>query len=280
VTLTGPGGVGKTRLALAAASAAAADFADGVVVVPLAAVSDPALVLPAIASALGVREVLGRPLVAALAVALRDRHLLLVLDNVEHVAAAAPDLSALRASCPGLRILASSRSALRLAGEGRFPVPPLGLPAEDDPVTAETLDRYPAPALFVQRARAARPDFAVDDPGAAPSPRSAAGSTGCPWRSSWPRPGSGRCRSTNCSGGWSPGSPCSAAAPSTSRSGCGRCAPRSPGRTTCSRRRRPGSSGACRCSPAGFPFGPRNESGRPRQRATAVVPVPSTRSSS
>jgi predicted ATPase len=127
VTLTGPGGVGKTRLAIEAARDVAGSFADGAAFVPLAAVRDPALVLPTVAQALGVWERQGRPVGVDLATALRGRGLLLVIDNLEQVVAVASSLADLLRACPGLTVLATSREPLRVAGEHRFPVLPLPL---------------------------------------------------------------------------------------------------------------------------------------------------------
>ena len=169
LTLIGPGGVGKTRLALRIAQQAAEAFADGVVFVPLATVSDPDLVLPAIGRALGLREDAARAPAEWLAEALRNRHRLLVLDNVEHVSSAANLLAALLAACPGVAVLVTSRAALRIAGEQRFPVRPLALPppAEGDgsaerPLFA-TIAASPAVQLFVARAQAVDPQFMLDD---------------------------------------------------------------------------------------------------------------------
>ena len=167
LTLTGPGGVGKTRLALAVAPAVAPAFADGAVFAELAPVRDPALVLAAVARALGVREEGDRPLADRVAAVLRPRQLLLVLDNCEHVLAAAADVAALLAACPALQVLATSRAPLRLAGEHVYPVPPLALP---DPAAAPSptaLAGIEAIALFAQRARAADPAFALTDGNAA-----------------------------------------------------------------------------------------------------------------
>ena len=160
LTLTGAGGVGKTRLALAAAAEVAAGFADGTVVVGLAALADPALVLPTIAPALGLREG-GGTLVERLGVLLGERHLLLVLDNLEHVIAAAPRLVELLAACPRLTILATSRVVLRLSSEQVYPVLPLALPDATQPLALDDLVHLGAVALFVQRARAADPTFAL-----------------------------------------------------------------------------------------------------------------------
>jgi predicted ATPase/DNA-binding CsgD family transcriptional regulator len=161
VTLTGPGGTGKTRLALRAAADAAANFADGVAFVPLAAIVDAALVIPTIAQALGLRDGAGGSLAERLRDYLRPRHLLLLLDNVEQVAEAAPALATLLADCPNLTLLVTSRAPLRLTAEHLFPVPPLALPDTAAPPDAAALAQNPAVALFVRRARAAQPDFAL-----------------------------------------------------------------------------------------------------------------------
>jgi non-specific serine/threonine protein kinase len=128
VTLTGHGGVGKTRLALGVAAGAGADFPDGAVFVPLAPVGDPALVVPTVARALGVAEVGGKPPPEALRAHLRDRRLLLVLDNCEQVLDAAPAVAGLLAACAGLAVLATSRAPLRVRGEREYPVRPLACP--------------------------------------------------------------------------------------------------------------------------------------------------------
>jgi non-specific serine/threonine protein kinase len=163
LTLVGPGGVGKTRLALAAAGDLEAQFTDGVRFVPLAPVRDHALVLPTIAQALGVRESSEHPLGDQLQGYLHQRSVLLILDNVEHVAAAAATLSDLLDAAPGLHILATSRVSLHLAGEQEFPVPPLSVPTAPRPLSIEEIARSEAVALFVQRARAADPAFALTE---------------------------------------------------------------------------------------------------------------------
>jgi non-specific serine/threonine protein kinase len=159
VTLTGPGGVGKTRLALRVADATQPDFADGASVVELAPVTDPDLVAPTIAHAIGITDTGDRPVAERIAGALRDRELLLVLDNFEHVVDAAPLVAALLASCTGLKVLATSRGAVHISGEHEFPVPPLALP-EATP-TAERLGESEAVRLFVERARAADSAFTL-----------------------------------------------------------------------------------------------------------------------
>jgi predicted ATPase/DNA-binding CsgD family transcriptional regulator len=147
VTLTGPAGVGKTRLALQVANGAAPDFADGVCFVDLSAVRDPGLVLPAIATALGLGDVGARPLAAQLVAHLRPRQSLLVLDNLEQVVEAAPRIAGLLTHCPRLKVLATSRVVLRVSDEQDVPVDPL--PAAE------------AVQLFVARARAASLAFAL-----------------------------------------------------------------------------------------------------------------------
>ncbi len=130
LTLVGPGGVGKTRMALHAAHAAQERFTDGAVFVDLTPLRDPALVLLTIAQALGLLAQGSRPAADVLAAHLRDRQLLLVLDNCEQVAEAAADVAALRVACPGLRVLATSRAALRVRGEQVYFVPPLPVAAQ------------------------------------------------------------------------------------------------------------------------------------------------------
>src|SRR5947209_5005452 len=159
LTLTGLGGVGKTRLALAAAAALRADFADGVCFVPLASVSEPERVIPTIAQALGLWEALDRPLLTQLQAALCDRHLLLLLDNFEQVVAAATTLAALLASCPRLHVLVTSRAALHLSAEYEFAVPPLAVPDFPQLPESQDLSQVATVALFLERARAVQADF-------------------------------------------------------------------------------------------------------------------------
>ena len=161
LTLTGPGGVGKTRLALAVAAEVRDDFADGVAFVDLAPVRDPALVLPTVADRLGIREPSGRRLAERLRDRLADRRLLLLLDNLEQVLAAAPQLTDLLAACPGLKILATSRALLRVSGEHAYTVPPLALPDRDPVPPIERLAEYEAVRLFVARAQAADAGFSL-----------------------------------------------------------------------------------------------------------------------
>ncbi|MGH3089862.1 MAG: helix-turn-helix transcriptional regulator [Rubrobacteraceae bacterium] len=166
LTLSRPGGVGKTRLGTRVASELADDFADGTCFVSLASVAESGLVIPTAARALGLREIGERSLRDRLGEYLRDRRLLLFLDNFEQVAEAASEVAELLVACPNLKVLATSREALRLAGERVYPVPPLALPDVGGPLEgADALSRYESVALFV--ARAAEHDFRLTDENAA-----------------------------------------------------------------------------------------------------------------
>jgi predicted ATPase len=160
VTLTGTGGTGKTRLALEVASTVVREFPHGTFFVSLVPVTEPNLVPSAIVSALGITEK-GKPIEETLKDYLREKQMLLVLDNFEHVIDAAPVATALLRECPKLKILATSRAPLRVRGEHELPVPPLAVPNIAKMPKAEELIAYPAVALFVQRAQAIRADFAV-----------------------------------------------------------------------------------------------------------------------
>jgi predicted ATPase/class 3 adenylate cyclase len=161
VTLTGPGGVGKTRLSLQIAAELADEFADGVFLVPLAPVSDPELVVSTIAQVLAVQEVGQQLLFALLVNALKDKQLLLVLDNVEQVAAAAVQVAELLATCPQLKVLATSRVVLHVRAEHEFVVPPLALPNLERLPNLVALSQFEAVALFIERAQTVKADFAV-----------------------------------------------------------------------------------------------------------------------
>lgn len=167
LTLTGPGGIGKTTLALALANQIGADFADGVCFVPLAAITNPELVAATVARAAGLGETGDIPVQVSLAAALRQTETLLVLDNFEHVVAAAPLLSDLLALCPRLKLLVTSRVLLRVTGEFAFPVPPLALPDLDPPASLDRLQQSSAVQLFAQRGQAVNPSFAVTNDNAA-----------------------------------------------------------------------------------------------------------------
>jgi predicted ATPase len=162
LTLTGSPGVGKTRLAMRVAECLEAGGADNVWFVPLASINDPNLVLPTIARALGLNVGIGQLPGEALVAYLRDQHGVLVLDNFEHVLAAAPEIAALRAARQ-LKIVITSRAPLRISGEHEFVVPPLAIPDPTRPATAAVLAQSPAVDLFVQRAQAVVPGFTLTD---------------------------------------------------------------------------------------------------------------------
>jgi predicted ATPase/transcriptional regulator with XRE-family HTH domain len=166
LTLTGPGGIGKTRLATEAAKRVQASFGGGVFFVSLSEVRDATLVVPEVAKAIGASES-GTDLQELLAQRLAGRRALIVLDTFEHLTAAAPQVYAAMLGCPAATFLVTSRSALRLRGEQQYPVPPLELPAGTDEVSPQQLARWPATALFWERALAVRPDLALDVPAAA-----------------------------------------------------------------------------------------------------------------
>ncbi len=162
LTLTGSGGVGKTRLALAVAGEAVDQYPDGVWLVELAALAEPGLVPGAVAQVLGVREEAGRPLTTTLTDHLNQKHLLLVLDNCEHLVAACAALAgALLRACPRLHILATSREGLEVAGEQRYRVPSLPVPDLAHLPPPERLAESAAVALFLARAQERRPDFVL-----------------------------------------------------------------------------------------------------------------------
>jgi predicted ATPase/class 3 adenylate cyclase len=161
VTLTGPGGTGKTRLGLALATRLLPDFVDGAFFVRLEDARDRAAAAAAVASALGVRETLDRDLEQGVKDFLRERELLLVLDNFEQVVSAAPLVAELLAGSARLRIIVTSRAVLHVSGEQEFGVPPLDLPDRHHLPPLAALSQYEAVALFIERARAVRPDFEV-----------------------------------------------------------------------------------------------------------------------
>jgi len=169
VTVTGPGGIGKTRLAVEVANGLVERFPGGTHFVPLFPVGDPGLIASVILQTLGIREVGGQSAFEILKKNLQASHppMLLVLDNFEHLVKAAPAVAELLAVGPNLKILVTSRSALHIYGEHEFPVPPLGLPDSRSTASAELLSRCPAVTLFVQRAVAAKPDFELNQGNAA-----------------------------------------------------------------------------------------------------------------
>ena len=159
VTITGPGGVGKTRIVVELGRLLAPEFLDGVAFIALADVTDPAQFVPALADALDVKEAEERTLGEGVAVLIGDKKALLLLDNLEQVVAAASDVARMIESCPGLRIVTTSRTPLRIAAEREYALNPLELPPPSDPASTESLGSYPAIALFVERAKMTRGSF-------------------------------------------------------------------------------------------------------------------------
>ncbi len=163
LTLTGPGGIGKTRLAMQVASQLHDEYSDGVVIVELSAITDADLVLTSIAQAVGMVEQGQQAVADALQEHLRERHLLLVLDNFEQVVDAAPAVAGLLAGCKGVTALVTSRILLRVRGEVGFAVGPLALPVGGSHLGGEAAGRYSAIALFVERAMAVAPNFVLTE---------------------------------------------------------------------------------------------------------------------
>jgi class 3 adenylate cyclase len=184
LTLTGPGGTGKTRLALKVAADHLERFSDGVFFADLSPIVDSALVPSVIAQALMVRAEPGRELLDTLADHLRDRHLLLVLDNSERIPEAGLAVAKLLDAAPRLTVLATSRVPLHITGESEYEVPPLGLP--DGAADLDLIASSEAVALLTERAASVRPGFRTLVRTPRPWPKSPPGSTGSPWPSSWP----------------------------------------------------------------------------------------------
>jgi predicted ATPase/DNA-binding CsgD family transcriptional regulator len=163
LTLTGPGGVGKTRVAFQVAAELLDVFADGVYLVSLAHIDDPAMIIPTLARTFGFGTIAGEELTGQVKAYLREKRLLLLLDNFEHLVAGTPLVVDLLTSCPELKLLVTSRASLRLRGEHQFPLPLLAIPDSKHPPDAPALSQYTATILFVQRALAVDPDFQVTD---------------------------------------------------------------------------------------------------------------------
>ncbi len=167
VTLTGPGGIGKTRLSLQVAADLLDEFEDGAFFVGLAPITDSDLVVTAIAETLRVTAADEESSLNALIRSMTRKEMLLVIDNFEHVIDAAPVVGKLIAGVPGVKIMTSSREVLRVYGEHEYPVPPLGLPEHSQSQTAAVISEYEAVSLFIQRARASQPSFEIDETNAA-----------------------------------------------------------------------------------------------------------------
>ena len=167
VTITGPGGVGKTRVLVEVGRVLAPEFLDGVAFIPLADITDPAGVVPAIAAALDVKEAEERTLGDGIVALIGERKALLLLDNLEQVIEAAPEVGRLVAACPNLRVVTTSRTPLRLSVEHEYPLAPLALPPSAGTMALDALMDYPAIALFVERARTTNAQFELTPENAA-----------------------------------------------------------------------------------------------------------------
>jgi non-specific serine/threonine protein kinase len=174
LTLTGPGGSGKTRLSIALAARVEAEFRDGVRFVPLAVVGDPLLVPASIAQGIGLQDARGQSLLEHMSMYLADREVLLILDNFEHVLPAGEFVAELLGASSDLRILVTSRSPLHVSGEQEFPVPPLLLPEPAWPVSAASLAGYESAQLFAARAAASVTAAGRSPETGSPTSRSAA----------------------------------------------------------------------------------------------------------
>ena len=163
LTLTGPGGVGKTRLALQVAADALDEFRDGAFFVPLAPVIAPDLVIPTVGKVLGVQDTANRPMLDSLKEYLHDKESLVVLDNFEHLMPAAADVADLLSTCQRVKALVTSREALRLRGEQQLPVPTLTLPDRKRVESVLTLKAYEAIRLFIERAQTVKVDFTLSE---------------------------------------------------------------------------------------------------------------------
>src|SRR5215203_738497 len=163
LTLTGPGGTGKTRVSLQAAAELTDEYEDGVFFVALAATADPSLVVPTVVRTLGLIEASNQPPEEVLKGYLRDRHILLVLDNFEQVLEAAPLIDEVLYAAPSVKVLVTSRTPLRLYGEHEFPISPLSLPQSEAMCSTEHLADYGAIRLFLDRAKAVKPEFSLTE---------------------------------------------------------------------------------------------------------------------
>jgi len=182
VTITGPGGVGKTRMLIELGRQLASEFLEGIAFVTFADVAEPESVVPALADALDVKEAEGRTLIDGVVALIGDTAPLLLFDNMEQVVAAAPHVAELVERCPGLRIVTTSRTPLRIAAERDYALAPLAVPSVPDSTSTDSLLAFAAVALFVERARTVQPEFAVTNenaPRASPCWRSSSSVTIC-----------------------------------------------------------------------------------------------------
>jgi non-specific serine/threonine protein kinase len=252
LTLTGAGGVGKTRLALRVAASVRRAFADGVRLVELATLADGTLLEQTVADAVGLRDQSARSPRDAVVGYLRDKRMLLVLDNCEHLTDQCSTLAAaLLSDAPGLRILATSRHSLGVAGEHLLEVPPLPVPAPDRVSLSGGPDGDQALVLFVDRARLVLPDFRVTDGNRAVLVRICLRLDGLPLAIELAAARLRTLAPSRSCGGWTTGSGCCGPTGGRGRLATRRCWRRSTGATRCVRRRSRRCGRGCRCSPAG-----------------------------
>ena len=265
VTITGPGGVGKTRIVIELGRLLAREFLDGVAFVALADVTEPADFLPALADALDVKEAEGRTLGEGVAALIGDKKALLLLDNLEQVVAAASEVAGLIEQCPGLRIVTTSRTPLRIAAEREYPLAPLEVPPSSDPDSSESLLAYPAIALFVERAGTTRGSFELTPENAGAVAAVCRRLDGLPLALELAAARLRLLPRMPCSSGSTAPSTCSRPALATFPSVSRRCGPRSTGATRSSRRRSSACSGAWRSS--------REDARSPISRPSALNPA-------
>ena len=251
VTITGTGGVGKSRILIELGWLLAPEFLDGVAFVALADVSEPAEFVPALAEALDVKEAEGRTLGEGIVALVGARKALLLLDNFEQIVEAAPEVARLVERCPELRIVTTSRTPLRIGSEHEYALAPLEIPPPSEEDSTESLAEYPSVVLFVDRAAATKASFELTAENARAVAGSAGGWTACRLRSNSPLPGSACSTRRRCSSGSITRSRCSPPARGTRTRGSRRSAPPSTGATRSSRSPSNGSSAASRCSSAG-----------------------------
>jgi class 3 adenylate cyclase len=251
LTLTGPGGTGKTRLALRVAADEIDRFDHGVFFIDLSAIRDTQAVLAGIARTVGLTETADRSLLPELERQLHHQRVLLVLDNFEQVMSAAPMAVELLSGCPRLKLLVTSREALHVRGEQLYAVPPLS-PCPRQDVSRPPLRSLPGTRPFSCSSSAPRrsgPTSTSPTRTRQPLPTSACVLTACRWRSSWPQLGSICSHPRSCAADWVAGWPCCAAARAICHPGSARSAPRSSGATSFWSRANAGSSSCSRSSP-------------------------------
>jgi len=249
VTVTGPGGIGKTRTAIEVCHSLASRFFDGIAFVSLAVVTDASDFMPALADALAVKEAEGRSQADGVVALIADKKALLLLDNMEQLVSAVPEIATLVSKCPELRVLTTSRTPLRIDAERQYALGPLALPPPGDEEALESPMAFPGIALFVERAKMAKSSFELTAESAPRSWPCAGGWTACRSPSSSPLPGSACSLPTLCCSDSTTPSTSSPAVCGIAPTGSEPCGRRSTGAIRCSRHQRGDCFGRCRCSP-------------------------------